>query len=1338
MTDGNGAGPHPLASPALSPVHSPTGSAGPTDGETRLLEILAGMQQNQQVLTELLRSQSESRAAAAAATTSYSGLAAKDLSKVLRHPSTFSCQTRDEELIKWPAWSWEFEQYLGTLDKEFQVDFTRLKSNPKTEVLPAQLSATELDRSRIMYGLLASLLNDRLKRLLKTVSDNNGYEAYRLISLDLRPSSRTRALALMQTIHNWPVFDNKQGLLTQVVRLEQAMAEYDSIASQAMSDDQKVVSLLRCLTGQLRQHVNLTMEDSWTYAELRSLVARYDASSSKWSASVAATYGLSEGKGGVLVNAPAASSEAVPMEIDRLQKEIDRLSKGKTKKGDKGDKGGKKGRYDKGKKGKGDGKKGDGKARPQPSTNPNPAANKTCHNCGRKGHFARDCRSKRVRQVEDAAVADSSAAHADTAVSAAPAKAKPAAKPQVRRVTYNLDDFDESAGGEIRMVSGCDSCVESQDEVDRQSKGASGFFCKALSIFSRCVPSRWCVFHNALPSVAQSEAEHASGVCQRDVVEHTSGVTSTSGSVRMVQQNAEHGMEIEVIIDSGADASCLPQNLSMLGVSSGRPWEGFQDAQGNQLLVHGTRRAELSFGDQPGFTETFLVAPHITTPLLAVGKLYRAGFSMVNKNGNMSLCSPNGEIQIPLHFRQNSLAARLHVRMIQQDASRVRAVKCTVADLALPDYFVQISEDVFGMRGFGNRFVDITMALPHEGCSFRSTVAKCPELNQWEILEWCESIVDASDLSGPLPENATRELIVFATRKIVSPDELGLTVASDSAESSRPHVLPPPPEEPENMDQDEPQQHAAVAPDPGAELQVDAALRDEVAADDDGTLVVDGVSLSLESTLAVLRQAAQSLGLGRSGGKSTVLKRIRDHLARQDLIAAHQARQQLAAAEERVPVEQKHVTAPSEDAYRQHCLTHTPYKEWCAHCVVFRARSDRHEAKTEDHRASSVLCFDFAYTSRVDGGDKLCCLVAYDTQTKWLQAWPVPSKGGTACRNYMAVELTKLLSYLGHRRITLRADPEGSCTALANAVQALRHRIGVETHIEQTPVGEHQGNHAEGAIERIRQLAGTMLSELEGRLNIKIKTFDPLHHWCWRHASWTLQRFGVTQDLTPWERVHASPYGGKLVRFAECVLARVKTATKGKPRWLRAMWLGKSDVSDCHLVCTSSGRLVVARSVRRTTCEYDPSLLSALRDTPDKHVSFLAGRVGASRNQLAPKPVTEEGPGSGSEVAASDPPTENEDVFDNPHDIALAPSSVRLPADGMPATPDYRPPAQEPSQPSRLPPRSAPPESALATGEPKPCQALTPNPSLGVGLNPGQPTTPVDEIGTRRFRQCHG
>ena len=97
--------------------------------------------------------------------------------------------------------------------------------------------------------------------MLKTVPGRNGCEAYRQISVDLKQSSHTRALALVQMTHRWPVFDNKGGLLSQVLRLEQAFGEYDPIASSPMSDDQKVASLLKCLSGQLRQRLNIIMED---------------------------------------------------------------------------------------------------------------------------------------------------------------------------------------------------------------------------------------------------------------------------------------------------------------------------------------------------------------------------------------------------------------------------------------------------------------------------------------------------------------------------------------------------------------------------------------------------------------------------------------------------------------------------------------------------------------------------------------------------------------------------------------------------------------------------------------------------------------------------------------------------------------------------------------------------------------------------------------------------------------------------------------------------------------------------------------------------------------------
>ena len=99
--------------------------------------MLNMMQQNQQMLTQMMQQQQQQQQQAQAASSSSSGstqagLGAKDLSKVLKHPPVFSCKNRDEELIRWPSWSWEFEQYLITLHKEFHI-----KKNPKKR--PKQL-----------------------------------------------------------------------------------------------------------------------------------------------------------------------------------------------------------------------------------------------------------------------------------------------------------------------------------------------------------------------------------------------------------------------------------------------------------------------------------------------------------------------------------------------------------------------------------------------------------------------------------------------------------------------------------------------------------------------------------------------------------------------------------------------------------------------------------------------------------------------------------------------------------------------------------------------------------------------------------------------------------------------------------------------------------------------------------------------------------------------------------------------------------------------------------------------------------------------------------------------
>ena len=55
-----------------------------------------------------------------------------------------------------------------------------------------------------------------------------------------------------------------------------------------------------------------------------------------------------------------------------------------------------------------------------------------------------------------------------------------------------------------------------------------------------------------------------------------------------------------------------------------------------------------------------------------------------------------------------------------------------------------------------------------------------------------------------------------------------------------------------------------------------------------GHMVVDGVELHMGCTLATLGAACGVLGIGKSGGKTTILQRIETHLKKQDLLLQHE------------------------------------------------------------------------------------------------------------------------------------------------------------------------------------------------------------------------------------------------------------------------------------------------------------------------------------------------------------------------------------------------------------------------------------------------------------------
>ena len=115
-----------------------------------------------------------------------------------------------------------------------------------------------------------------------------------------------------------------------------------------------------------------------------------------------------------------------------------------------------------------------------------------------------------------------------------------------------------------------------------------------------------------------------------------------------------------------------------------------------------------------------------------------------------------------------------------------------------------------------------------------------------------------------------------------------------------------------------------------------------------------------------------------------------------------------------------------------------------------------------------------------------------------------------------------------------------------------------------------------------------MLAAMQERTEYRPTADSALMKWIVRHAAWLIPRFRGNDVQSSFYRAMGGPYRGKLVEFGETVLAHLPKVGKGSgdpapklaDRWKSAVWLGKSDLTDEHLVRTDDG-VVYARSVRR-------------------------------------------------------------------------------------------------------------------------------------------------------------
>ena len=566
--------------------------------------LIAAMAATAQASTEAAR-------AAATATERMGARTESDAFRHLQKPEKYGSHEKEKDLSTWREWTFSFKAWLACQDMEYETELEHVEDNAAHALDPSTFSAECLARSRKLYQILGTTIKGRLLRIVMQVGGNNGYEAYRQILQEMEPVDRSRGLALLSTILAAKPFEKGAKTMDSLRNWERQIDEYERAAGIPLQDDLKVAVALRCLPEATRIQIQIRVNASTRYAEIREMISDLDRIQNPW------------------------TQEQVtpkPMEVDAVFGQ-----KGKGK-------------------GKGKGKKSLSTASSSSSWTAlggsEASSTAICHNCGKKGHYAKDCWSKKKEGGGTSSVEGKGSTciycgkmgHTANECWHLHAKAKAGGKGKKKG--------DEKGKGRIHKVenSGSDVSIGPSDSASQVPKQV-----QAIQEF-----------------VFQVEREEIEDTNRKDkILEDIDGDTSSIFSVMQEHENIGDSEKILILVDSGSDEHVCPRSFAPRAMWTEEPVGAMRDAQGKEIHTDGVKKVKMhTVMEKAGkrqFAEvsaSFVVAT-VKGPLLSLGKLMKKGYVVRGTAEYPYLLYEKTKERIPMKIIRNSLYLEAYVQKIQ-------------------------------------------------------------------------------------------------------------------------------------------------------------------------------------------------------------------------------------------------------------------------------------------------------------------------------------------------------------------------------------------------------------------------------------------------------------------------------------------------------------------------------------------------------------------------------------------------------------------------------------------------------------------------------------------------
>ena len=301
-------------------------------------------------------------------------------------------------------------------------------------------------------------------------------------------------------------------------------------------------------------------------------------------------------------------------------------------------------------------------------------------------------------------------------------------------------------------------------------------------------------------------------------------------------------------------------------------------------------------------------------------------------------------------------------------------------------------------------------------------------------------------------------------------------------------------------------------------------------------------------------------------------------------------------------------TPTQEEIWRHRANGHYPYRSWCKCCVSGRRRDDPHTRGDEKEREAEFHV-DYFFPRDRPGGPSTTCLAMKHRRTKFINAYNVPTKGGSD--DWIVKKIERDVRRLGkHGCVLFKSDGEHSIGDLLNEVARLRGNAG--TVVELSPKGSSQSNGvAERCVQQVEESVRVTLLDLEDATGYKVSVEDPIFAWLVMYAADVINKGLVGEDgKTAWQRVRGRSYGGKGLPFGYPIMHRLTGDVAGgdlRGRWAEGIYLGRLFLTDEAIVGTPEGVVIRARTVtpRPEGTRVNEEMLKAIRTRPWENIGTL-------------------------------------------------------------------------------------------------------------------------------------